>query len=115
MESDYEPDDGPLTDDQLNQIRKLNMNDKIKQYAELSKTYKTILVDGQMQSVLLIDPEKFAEMLIDDVCDDMMSLEPMYPANIVALKIRQKYGVGSKVNLGSLDQYDDPAWQGKQR
>ena len=69
------------------------MNDKIKQYAELSKAYKTILVDGQMQSVLLIDPEKFAGMLIDAVCDDMMSLEPMYPANIVALKIRQKYGV----------------------
>ena len=69
------------------------MNEKIKQYAELSKAYKTILVDGQMQSVLLIDPERFAEMLIDDVCDDMMSLEPMYPANIVALKIRQKYGV----------------------
>jgi len=95
------------------------MNDKIKQYAELSKAYKTILVDGQMQSVLLIDPEKFAGMLIDDVCDDMLSLEPMYPANIVALKIRQKYGVGAKTvekrveNLGALDQYDDPAWQGK--
>jgi hypothetical protein len=87
------------------------MNDKIKLYAELSKTYKTILVDGQMQSVLLIDPEKFAGMLIDAVCDDMMSLEPMYPANIVALKIRQKYGVGVKTKL---DQYDDPAWQGKQ-
>ena len=93
MELDYEPDDGPLTLDQLNQIRKLNMNDKIKQYAELSKVYKTILVDGQMQSVLLIDPEKFAGMLIDDVCDDMLSLEPMYPANIVALKIREKYGI----------------------
>jgi len=96
------------------------MNDKIKQYAELSKVYKTILVDGQMQSVLLIDPEKFAGMLIDDVCDDMMSLEPMYPANIVALKIRQKYGVSKGTekraeNLGALDQYDDPAWQGKQR
>ena len=76
------------------------MNDKIKQYAELSKAYKTILVDGQMQSVLLIDPERFATLLIDDVCeliddvcDDMLSLEPMYHANIVALKIRQKYGV----------------------
>jgi hypothetical protein len=93
MEPDNEPDDGALSDAQVNQIRKLNMNDKIKQYAELSKAYKTILVDGQMQSVLLIDPEKFAGMLIDDVCDDMLSLEPMYPANIVALKIRQKYGV----------------------
>jgi hypothetical protein len=67
----------------------------------------------------LIDPEKFAGMLIDDVCDDMLSLEPMYPANIVALKIRQKYGVPrvetKRVeNLRALDQYDDPAWQGKQ-
>jgi hypothetical protein len=40
------------------------MNSKIKQYAELSKSYKTILVDGQMQSVLLIDPERFAQMII---------------------------------------------------
>jgi hypothetical protein len=37
--------------------------------------------------------EKFAELIVDDICDDMMSLEPMYPANIVALKIRQRYGV----------------------
>jgi hypothetical protein len=40
------------------------MNSTIKQFAELSKTYKTIVVDGQMQSVLLIDPEKFAKMII---------------------------------------------------
>lgn len=40
------------------------MNSTIKQFAELSKVYKTILVDGQMQSVLLIDPEKFAKMII---------------------------------------------------
>lgn len=40
------------------------MNSTIKQFAELSKSYKTIVVDGQMQSVLLIDPEKFADMII---------------------------------------------------
>ena len=40
------------------------MNSTIKQFAELSKTYKTIVVDGQMQSVLLIDPEKFAKMIV---------------------------------------------------
>ena len=40
------------------------MNEKIKQFAELSKAYKTILVDGQMQSVLLIDPERFANMIL---------------------------------------------------
>lgn len=42
----------------------MTMNKRIKQFAELSKSYKTILVDGQMQSVLLIDPEKFAQMII---------------------------------------------------
>ena len=40
------------------------MNSTIKQFAELSKSYKTILVDGQMQSELLIDPEKFAKMIV---------------------------------------------------
>ena len=40
------------------------MNSKIKQFAELSKSFKTIVVDGQMQSVLLIDPEKFAKMIV---------------------------------------------------
>ncbi len=44
------------------------MNSKIKQFAELSKVYKTVLVDGQMQSVLLIDPEKFAQMIVEE-CD----------------------------------------------
>ena len=44
------------------------MNQKIKQFAELSKSYKTILVDGQMQSVLLIDPERFAQMIVEE-CD----------------------------------------------
>jgi hypothetical protein len=42
------------------------MNSTIKQFAELSKTYKTMVVDGQMQSVLLIDPEKFADMIIKE-------------------------------------------------
>lgn len=42
------------------------MNSTIKLFAELSKSYKTILVDGQMQSVLLIDPEKFANMIVQE-------------------------------------------------
>ena len=42
------------------------MNPKVKLFAELSKSYKTILVDGTMQSVLLIDPEKFAKMIIEE-------------------------------------------------
>ncbi len=45
------------------------MNSKIKQFAELSKVYKTILVDGQMQSVLLIDPERFAQMIVRECID----------------------------------------------
>ncbi len=45
------------------------MNSRIKQIAELSKTYKTILVDGQMQSVLLIDPERFTKMVVEDCLD----------------------------------------------
>jgi hypothetical protein len=113
MEPDYEPDDGPLTDDQLNQIRKLNMNDKIRNLLRESR----LDVYGLATDYTKWDDavKRFTDLLVDDICDDMMSLEPMYPANIVALKIRQKYNVGAKVNLGSLDQYDDPAWQGKTR
>ena len=50
------------------------MNEQIKQFAELSKQYKTILVDGKMQSVLLIDPERFADMIIQEclnICEEM--------------------------------------------
>ena len=93
MQPAYEPDDGPLSDAQVDQIRKLNMNDKIKQLLEQSG-FRYVKDDGigwagNYNSSL----PKFAGMLIDAVCDDMLSLEPMYPANIVALKIKQKYGV----------------------
>ena len=54
------------------------MNEKIKQFAELSKQYKTILVDGQMQSVLLIDPERFADMLINECITIIENLSPGY-------------------------------------
>lgn len=54
------------------------MNEKIKQFAELSKQYKTILVDGQMQSVLLIDPERFADMLINECITVIENLSPGY-------------------------------------
>jgi hypothetical protein len=54
------------------------MNEKIKQFAELSKQYKTILVDGQMQSVLLIDPERFADMLIKECITVIENLSPGY-------------------------------------
>jgi hypothetical protein len=54
------------------------MNNRIKQFAELSKQYKTILVDGQMQSVLLIDPERFADMLINDCITVIENISPGY-------------------------------------
>jgi hypothetical protein len=56
------------------------MNEKIKQYAELSKAYKTILVDGQMQSVLLIDPERFADLIISDVISEIGSANTQHCA-----------------------------------
>lgn len=54
------------------------MNEKIKQFTELSKQYKTILVDGQMQSVLLIDPERFADMLINECITVIENISPGY-------------------------------------
>ena len=54
------------------------MNERIKKFAELSKAYKTILVDGQMQSVLLIDPERFADMLINECITVIENLSPGY-------------------------------------
>ena len=54
------------------------MNNRIKQFAELSKQYKTILVDGQMQSVLLIDPERFADILINECITVIENLSPGY-------------------------------------
>jgi hypothetical protein len=54
------------------------MNNRIKQFAELSKQYKTILVDGQMQSVLLIDPERFADMIIKECITIIENLSPGY-------------------------------------
>ena len=54
----------------MSTLRRETMNSTIKQFAELSKSYKTILVDGQMQSVLLIDPERFAEMIVKE-CNNL--------------------------------------------
>ena len=91
MQPCYEHDDGALSDAQVNQIRKLNMNDRIKQYAKQSGL--DVYGLGKDYAKWNDTLEKFAALIVDDICDDMMSLEPMYPANIVALKIRQRYGV----------------------
>ena len=59
------------------------MNPKIKQYSELSKVYKTILVDGQMQSVLLIDPEKFAKMIVLECVEIVDTAEPYKSGDLI--------------------------------
>jgi hypothetical protein len=40
------------------------MNERIKQLAELSKTPKTMMVDGVLQSLITIDAERFAELIV---------------------------------------------------
>ncbi len=59
------------------------MNSKIKQFAELSKSYKTILVDGQMQSVLLIDPERFAQMIVQECVEIADTAEPYKSGDLI--------------------------------
>ena len=59
------------------------MNSTIKQFAELSKSYKTIVVDGQMQSVLLIDPEKFAKMIVLECVEIADTAEPYKSGDLI--------------------------------
>jgi hypothetical protein len=69
------------------------MNSKIKQFAELSKVYKTILVDGQMQSVLLIDPEKFTQMIVQE-CIDINREELSFVAfNVLLDRYQEHFGI----------------------
>ena len=69
------------------------MNSTIKQFAELSKTYKTILVDGQMQSVLLIDPEKFAKMIVQE-CIDINREELSFIAfDVLLSRYQEHFGI----------------------
>jgi hypothetical protein len=70
------------------------MNDRIKQFAELSKSYKTMIVDGQMQSVLQIDPERFAGMIIQECVDLIDTLNEAYDAPSTAGKfIKEHFGI----------------------
>jgi hypothetical protein len=78
------------------------MNERIKQFSELSKSYKTILVDGQMQSVLLIDPDRFAEMIVKEClsfCDYQGDRFDEYDsgmterARIIRESIQEHFGV----------------------
>jgi len=70
------------------------MNERIKQIAELSKSYKTMIVDGQMQSVLQIDPERFAGMIIQECVDLIDTLNEAYDAPSTAGKfIKTHFGI----------------------
>jgi hypothetical protein len=70
------------------------MNERIKQIAELSKSYKTMIVDGQMQSVLQIDPERFAGMIIQECVDLIDTLNEAYDAPSTAGKfIKEHFGI----------------------
>jgi hypothetical protein len=44
--------------------KNIKMNERIKLLAELSKTPKTMMVDGVLQSVVTIDAERFAELIV---------------------------------------------------
>lgn len=76
------------------------MNNRIKQIAELSKAYKTILVDGQMQSVLLIDPERFTKMVVEDCLDLIEAAASPLPGDSEAQALLLATA------LGILDHFD---------
>ena len=54
------------------------MNERIKQLAELSKTPKTMMVDGVLQSVVTIDAERFAELIVQECVGVVENLSPGY-------------------------------------
>ena len=54
------------------------MNERIKLLAELSKTPKTMMVDGVLQSVVTIDAERFAELIVQECVGVVENLSPGY-------------------------------------
>ena len=54
------------------------MNERIKLLAELSKTPKTMMVDGVLQSVVTIDAERFAELIVQECVAIVENLSPGY-------------------------------------
>jgi hypothetical protein len=71
------------------------MNERILKYAkEAEFTNRDILMLGD-------NFQRFAELLIEDACSMMLSLEPMYPANLTVKKIREKFEI----------KQDREAWQ----
>ena len=47
------------------------MNERIKLLAELSKTPKTMMVDGVLQSVVTIDAERFAKLIVQECVEQL--------------------------------------------
>ena len=69
------------------------MNERIKQLAELSKTPKTMMVDGVLQSVVTINAERFAELIVRD-CAAEADKQTIYCRGIPWGKwIKQHFGV----------------------
>ena len=65
------------------------MNERILKYAKAAEfTNRDLLMLGD-------NFQRFAELVIEDACDMMISLEPMYPANTTVNKIRERYGIKS--------------------
>ena len=54
------------------------MNERIKQLAELSRMPKTMMVDGVLQSVVTIDAERFAELIVRECVGVVENLSPGY-------------------------------------
>jgi hypothetical protein len=76
------------------------MNERVLKYVkEAEFTDREILMLGD-------NFQRFAELLIDDACDLMRSLEPMYPANLTVKKIREMYGI--KPDSESWQKYNFP-------
>ena len=80
----YPHDDGPLSDAQVYQIRKLTMNDKIKLLAEQAGYSKDYLEIGLPSNM-----EKFAELIVKECADIADKAEP-YKANDL---IKKHFGV----------------------
>jgi hypothetical protein len=71
------------------------MNERVLKYVKAAEfTDREILMLGD-------NFQRFAELIIEDACSLMLSLEPMYPANLTVKKIREMYGI----------KQDGVAWQ----
>jgi hypothetical protein len=71
------------------------MNERIKQLAELSKTPKTMMVDGVLQSVVTIDAERFAELIVRECASrvDNILRERKDGGGTMGDEIREHFGV----------------------